>query len=143
MDPNTIFYLGTERTAMNSLVPFFPVPQGRIGLIHALSFQIMGTSFFCRYLLRCVKGPRRPCYNPICFFFIFLKIMSFPQQLYCFQHNSGLRNTPYGKRHASRTERAYRKLNIFFVLPVYHSKARLVVFASRKAIPEFWSFCSP
>ena len=37
MDPNTIFYLGTERTAMNSLVPFLPVPQGRIGLRHALN----------------------------------------------------------------------------------------------------------
>ena len=23
-----IFYLGTERTAMNSLIPFLPVPQG-------------------------------------------------------------------------------------------------------------------
>ena len=32
-----IFYLGTERTAMNSLVPFLPVPQGRLGLRHALS----------------------------------------------------------------------------------------------------------
>ena len=37
MDPNTIFYLGTERTAMNSLVPFLPVPQGRTGLRHALT----------------------------------------------------------------------------------------------------------
>ena len=26
--PNTIFYVGTERTSMNSLVPFLPVPQG-------------------------------------------------------------------------------------------------------------------
>ena len=32
MDPNTIFYLGTERTTMNSLVPFLSVPQGRTGL---------------------------------------------------------------------------------------------------------------
>ena len=29
------------------------------------------------------------------------------------------------------------------VLPVNYSKARFVVFASRKAIPEFWSFGSP
>ena len=36
MDPNTIFYLGTERTAMNSLVLFLPVPQSRLGLRHAL-----------------------------------------------------------------------------------------------------------
>ena len=38
MDPNTIYYLETERTAMNSLVAFLPVPQGRIGLRHALVF---------------------------------------------------------------------------------------------------------
>ena len=37
MDPNTIFNLGTERTAMISLVPFRPVPQGRIELRHALN----------------------------------------------------------------------------------------------------------
>ena len=37
MDPITIFYLRTERTAMNSLVLFLPVPQRRIGLRHALS----------------------------------------------------------------------------------------------------------
>jgi len=36
MDPTTTFYLGTERTAMNGLVPFLPVPQGRIGLRHAI-----------------------------------------------------------------------------------------------------------
>ena len=36
MDPNTIFYLGTERTTMNSLVPFLPVPQGQTGLRLAL-----------------------------------------------------------------------------------------------------------
>ena len=35
---NTIFYLGTERTAMNSPVPFLPVPQGRVGLRHALLY---------------------------------------------------------------------------------------------------------
>ena len=29
MDLNTIFFLGTERTAVNSLVPFRSVPQGR------------------------------------------------------------------------------------------------------------------
>ena len=34
---NTVFYLGTERTAINGLVPFLPVPQGRIGLRHALN----------------------------------------------------------------------------------------------------------
>ena len=28
------------------------------------------------------------------------------------------------------------------VLPVTRSKARIVVFASRKAIPELWPFCS-
>ena len=32
----TRFYLGTERTTMNSLVPFRSVPQGRIELGHAL-----------------------------------------------------------------------------------------------------------
>ena len=37
MDPTTTFYLGTERTAMNGLVPFLPVPQDRTGLRHALS----------------------------------------------------------------------------------------------------------
>ena len=41
MDPNTFFYLGTERTAMNSLVPFLPVPQGRRGLRHALPRKIV------------------------------------------------------------------------------------------------------
>ena len=40
MDPNTIFYLATERTAMNSLVPFLLVPQGRIGLRHALRHSV-------------------------------------------------------------------------------------------------------
>ena len=38
--------------------------------------------------------------------------MSFPQQIYYFQYNSGLGNTPYGKRHTSRTEPAYGMLNI-------------------------------
>ena len=33
------FYLGTERTAMNSLVLFLPVPQGRIGSRDVLTVQ--------------------------------------------------------------------------------------------------------
>ena len=90
-------------------------------------------------------------YSYIFFPHLFEKEKYFPRQLYCFQQ-SGLWNTPYGKRHASRTEPVYGKLNIIlkltfnpivFVLPVNHSKARLVVFASRRAIPEFRSFCSP
>ena len=36
--PKHDFYLGTERTTMNSLVPFLPVPQGRAGLRHALMY---------------------------------------------------------------------------------------------------------
>ena len=36
MDPNTFLYLGTERTTMNRLVAFRSVPQGRIGLRHAV-----------------------------------------------------------------------------------------------------------
>ena len=44
MDPNTILYLGTERTAMNSLVPFRPVPQGRRELRHALRCPELWTS---------------------------------------------------------------------------------------------------
>ena len=38
--PKHDFYLGTERTAMNSFVPFLPVPQGRIGLTHALTLKV-------------------------------------------------------------------------------------------------------
>ena len=38
--------------------------------------------------------------------------MYFPQLVYYFQYNSGLGNTPYGKRRTSRTEPAYGKLNI-------------------------------
>ena len=34
------FYLGTERTAMNSLVPFLPVLQDRTGLRHALRLRM-------------------------------------------------------------------------------------------------------
>ena len=30
MDPNTLFFLGTERTTTKKLVPFRSVPQGRI-----------------------------------------------------------------------------------------------------------------
>ena len=37
MDTNKIFFLGTERMDMNSLVPFRPVAQGRIELGHALT----------------------------------------------------------------------------------------------------------
>ena len=37
--------------------------------------------------------------------------------------------------------KAYIHPNLI-VPPVNRSKARIVVFASRKAIPEFWSFCS-
>ena len=59
------------------------------------------------------KGLRRLYFNPIpgIFFFIFfLKVFS--QQLYYFQYNSGLWNTPYGKWHTSRTKPAYGKLII-------------------------------
>ena len=45
------------------------------------------------------KGPRRSFYNPVLF-----TCLSFRQQLYCFQYNSGLWNTPYRKRRTSRTE---------------------------------------
>ena len=38
--PKHDFFLGTERTAMNRFVPFLPVPQGRIGLRHALSYSV-------------------------------------------------------------------------------------------------------
>ena len=42
----------------------------------------------------------------ILFFSIFEKKKYFPQQLrvYYFQYSSGLWNTPYGKRHTSRTK---------------------------------------
>ena len=40
MDPNTFFYLGAERMTMSNLVPFLPVPQGRIGWRHALSYSV-------------------------------------------------------------------------------------------------------
>ena len=37
--------------------------------------------------------------------------MPFPQQIYHFQYNSGLGNSPYGEWHTSRTEPAYGKVN--------------------------------
>ena len=45
----------------------------------------------CMILGVCIKGPRRPYYNPIpgTFFFIFLKKMS-SHQLHYFQYNGGL-----------------------------------------------------
>ena len=46
------------------------------------------------------------------FIFVFLKKMYFPQQLYYFQYNSGLLNTPYGKRHTPQTEPVYVKIHI-------------------------------
>ena len=49
-----------------------------------------------------LKGSRRPYYNPICFSLHLEKKKYFPQQLYYFQYNSGLRNTPYEKRHTLR-----------------------------------------
>ena len=84
--------------------------------------------------------------------------MYFPQHLYYFQYISDLRNTPYRKRHTSRTEPAYGKLKIIveaYIHPyqvlvsflcyqyITPKHALIVVFASRKATPEFWSFCSP
>ena len=69
-----------------------------------------------------------------------------------FQYNSGLGNTPYGKRDVPNRTcvgaslipwiKAYIHPHLT-VLPAYRSKARIVVFASRKAIPEFSSLCSP
>ena len=53
-----------------------------------------------------------PHYSPHCFLHLFDKKNIFPQQLYYFQYNSGLRNMPYGKRRSSRTEPVYGKLNI-------------------------------
>lgn len=35
MHPNTVFYPGTQRTAMNSLGPYRTVPRGQTQLIHA------------------------------------------------------------------------------------------------------------
>ena len=68
------------------------------------------------------KEPRRPFYNPISFFRS-LEKNKFPQQLHFFQYNSGLWNTPYGKRPTSRTEPAYGKLNIGldYILHLLHS----------------------
>ena len=50
-----------------------------------------------------LKGPCRPYCNPIYFFHLFEK-MPFRQQLYNFKYTRGLWETPYGKRHTSRTE---------------------------------------
>ena len=46
MDTNKIFFLGTERMDMNSLVPFRPVPQGRIELRHALTQTHVGVDVY-------------------------------------------------------------------------------------------------
>ena len=62
--------------------------------------------------------------------------------------------TAYGKWPTSRTERAYGKLNIrinlkftftpiFFVLPVYHFKARLVVLHPVKLFLNFGHYAAP
>ena len=83
------------------------------------------------------------------FFFIFSKRgKSFPQRIYYFQYNSGLGKTRLTKnglppepnlRMASLTSevKAYVHPNPI-VLPENRPKARVVVFASREDIPEFW-----
>ena len=76
MDSNTILYKRTERTAMNSLVPFFPVPQRRMGLRHALrtplkikrpereSCDLIPSFWFLRFDLKkgwaCLRSPILP-----------------------------------------------------------------------------------
>ena len=107
-------------------------------------------------LKQLIKGPRRP--YRILYGFppdFFCKICIFCSSYTVFSIIERQETCRYGKRRISGTKPAVYQVSrkkacigpelapIFFELRVHHKKVRFVVFASRKAMPVFWSLCSP
>ena len=108
--------------------------------------------FICHFGIVAIKGPRRPYYNPIFSFSTFFENKTIFRSSYTISSIIVAWETRLTKKAylPNRTcvgaslvpqIKAYIHPNLI-VLPVHRSKARIVVFASRKALPEFWLFCS-
>ena len=110
---------------------------------------------FSKHTKKCLpwllKGPIRRYHNPTCFF-VFQRKMLFPEQLCHFQYDGGLQNTRLTENGRPPEPnlcmvsliskiKAYIHPNLFLTASK-SLKARLVVFSSRHAILQFWSFCS-
>ena len=148
------YFLLVNHTIMHDFTKYFSFCS-EIVIVHRIVYIYCFIQVFSKHTKKCLpwllKGPIRRYHNPTCFF-VFQRKMLFPEQLCHFQYDGGLQNTRLTENGRPPEPnlcmvslismiKAYIHPNLFLTASK-SLKARLVVFSSRHAILQFWSFRS-